>query len=62
MPSGEGMKVIGISVCELLEGDEVGGCVRVLFCRCVVEVRRDSLRIWRCGMMRGIRGRETEGE
>ena len=62
MPSGEGMKVIGISVCELLEGDEAGGGVCEFLCRCVVGARGDSLRIWRFGTMWGIRGRETEGE
>ena len=62
MPSGEGMKVIGISVCELLEGDEDGGGACEFLCRCVVEVRGDSLGIWRWCMMWGIRGREMEGE
>ena len=56
------MKVIGISVCELLEGDEAGGGVCEFLCRCVVGARGDSLRIWRFGTMWGIRGRETEGE
>ena len=46
----------------MLEGDEAGCGVCEFLCRCVVEVRGDSFRILRCGMMWGIRGRETEGE
>ena len=44
----------------MLEGDEDGGGVCEILCRCVVGVRGDSLGIWRWGMMRGIRGREME--
>ena len=46
----------------MLEGDEDGGGVCEFLCRCVVEVRGDSLRIWRWCMMWGMRGREMEAD